>query len=124
MKFKTTKTAINTGYYYKICIGYCDLQNLLHYENPVAYTCGVYGWNSDIYDVSDITGYNACIITGYRPFGNIRADYTRNVDTEKRAETIVHDYKHDIDSRKMELRELLKTLVLSYIDDYKNTEGV
>lgn len=122
MKFKTTKTAINTGYYYKICIGYCDLQYLLNYENPVAYTCGVYGWNANIYDISDITGYNACIITGYRPFGNIHADYTRNKVAEEKAEKIVHDYKRDIDERKAELKNILRELVLTYIDELKKAE--
>ena len=123
MKFKTTKTAINSGYYYKICIGYCDLQYLLNYENPVAYTCGVYGWNADIYDLNDITGYNACIVTGYRPWGNIRADYIRNKAAEEKAEKIVHDYKRDIDERKAELKNILRELVLTYIDELKNTEG-
>ena len=122
MKFKTTKTAINTGYYYKICIGYCDLQYLLNYENPVAYTCGVYGWNADIYDLTDITGYNACIVTGYRPWGNIRADYSRNRAAEENAEKIVHDYKRDIDERKAELKNILRELALTYIDELKKAE--
>ena len=120
MKFKTTKTAINTGYYYKICIGYCDMQYLLNYENPVAYTCGVYGWNADIYDLSDITGYNACIVTGYRPWGNIRANYELNKAAEEKAEKIVHDYKRDIEERKTELKAILKTLVETYIEEYKS----
>ena len=122
MKFKTTKTAINSGYYYKICIGYCDLQYLLNYENPVAYTCGVYGWNADIYDLNDITGYNACIVTGYRPWGNIRADYSRNRAAEEKAEKIVHDYKRDIDERKAELKNILRELALTYIDELKKAE--
>ena len=122
MKFKTTKAAINNGYYYKICIGYCDLQYLLNYENPVAYTCGIYGWNADIYDLSDITGYNACIVTGYRPWGNIRADYSRNRAAEEKAEKIVHDYKRDIDERKAELKNILRELALTYIDELKKAE--
>lgn len=119
MKFKTTKTAINNGYYYKICIGYCDLQNLLNYENPVAYTCGTYGWNSDIYDLNDLTGYNACIVTGYRPFGNIRANYDRNREYDYKAEKIVHDYKRDFEERKQELKQLLREWALQYINEMK-----
>jgi len=50
--------------YYTIPIGYCDLQRLLRYEDKIGYTCGVYGWNADIYVLG-----NVAIVTGYRPFG-------------------------------------------------------
>lgn len=50
--------------YFTIPIGYCDLQRLLRYEEKVGYTCGVYGWNADIYTIG-----NVAIVTGYRPFG-------------------------------------------------------
>jgi hypothetical protein len=70
MKFKATKSQImNTGDKI-ICVGYCDLQSLLSVYDPMAYTSGVYGWNSDIYHIDGIY-----IVTGYRPFGNIRPDY-------------------------------------------------
>ena len=63
MKFRATKKQIMEGYYcYQV--GYCDLYYLLYFKNPIAYTCGVYGWNSDIYEVG-----NVAIVTGYRPFG-------------------------------------------------------
>ena len=42
-------------------VGYCDLQNLLNNHSPIAYTCGVYGWNFDVYEV-----YGVTICTGYR----------------------------------------------------------
>lgn len=65
MKFKTTmKEMKNKAICY--CFGYGDLQSVLTYENPIAYTCGTYGWNADIYQ----TDYdNTVIVTGYRPFG-------------------------------------------------------
>lgn len=44
---------------------YCRLQNTLAYQSPIAYTCGVYGWNCDVYDL----GYNISLTTGYAPFG-------------------------------------------------------
>ena len=119
MKFKTTKSAINNGYYYKICVGYCDLQYLLNMENPIAYTCGTYGWNSDIYSLEDITGYNACIVTGYRPFGNITSNYNRNREFEGKAEKIVHDYKRDWEERKQELKQLVKEWATLYINEFK-----
>ena len=119
MKFKTTKKEICSnygGYYYRFCIGYCDMQYLLNYINPVAYTSGQYGWNSDIYDMQDITGYNCCIVTGYRPFGNIRIDYEVLKQYESNAEKIVHDYKRDINKRKNELKNLLQELLVKYIE--------
>lgn len=70
MKFKTTKKAIKENYSDIIEIGYADLQYLLNFKTPMAYTCGVYGWNADVYDIDGVA-----IVTGYRPFGNIKPDY-------------------------------------------------
>lgn len=61
MKFKSTKRDIMANYGNIIKVDYCDLQNLLKYESPIAYTAGVYGWNADIYDFGGIA-----ICTGYR----------------------------------------------------------
>lgn len=70
MKFRTTQKEIKNNYSKIVEIGYCDLQYLLRYFDPVAYTCGVYGWNADIYIIDNIV-----ICTGYRPFGNIRPNW-------------------------------------------------
>ena len=51
-----------------LCLGYCDYQDVFKYLDANAYTCGVYGWNADIYEV----GGNFAIVTGYRPFGKCR----------------------------------------------------
>jgi len=71
MKYKTTTKAIKEGYYYIIPVGYCDLQSLLKHKSPVAYTCGVYGWNYDVYDIN-----GRAIVTGYRgmPSDNVKKD--------------------------------------------------
>ena len=61
MKFKTTTKAIREGSCNLRCAGYCDLCYLLRGHEPVAYTCGVYGWNYDVYEV-----YGLTICTGYR----------------------------------------------------------
>ena len=67
MKFKTTMKKVKEENNNIIEIGYCDALTLLCCNDPIAYTCGVYGWNSDIYKIN-----NAVISTGYRPFGNIK----------------------------------------------------
>ena len=65
MKIQTTYKAIRKEYGKNILrVGYCDLQYLLRYENPFAYSAGVYGWSCDYYDVGGV-----CISTGYRPIG-------------------------------------------------------
>jgi hypothetical protein len=74
MKYKTTRKDVMQGYWKVIEVGDCDLQHLLSFLSPVAYTCGIYGWNSDIYQMP-FNG-NICICTGYRPFGNVHPDYS------------------------------------------------
>lgn len=62
-KIKTTRKHIveTTAPDYLIAEGYCCLTDLLRNHEPVAYTCGVYGWNFDVYEV-----YGLTICTGYR----------------------------------------------------------
>ena len=61
MKYKTTRKAIVNGSTNIKRAGYCDLQSLLRNHEPIAYACGIYGWNFDVYDV-----YGVTICTGYR----------------------------------------------------------
>lgn len=60
MKVKTTRKAIVNGFYNVKRAGYCELSYLLNNHSPIAYTCGVYGWNFDVYEV-----YGVTICTGY-----------------------------------------------------------
>lgn len=59
MKYKTTAKALREGACNLRSAGCCDY--LLINHSPVAYTCGAYGWNFDVYDV-----YGLTICTGYR----------------------------------------------------------
>lgn len=64
MKYKTTAKAIREAMREGervVSIGYCDAQILLKHHEPIAYTCGTYGWNFDVYHV-----YGLTICTGYR----------------------------------------------------------
>lgn len=93
MKFKTTSKAIKQNYSqnYILNIGYCDLQYLLKYESPKAYTSGVYGWNFDLYDIEGIA-----ICTGYRgmPQGK-DFDYSLVRKYEEKAKKIADRHKKD-----------------------------
>ena len=72
MKYKTTAKALREGYYTIISAGYCELQTLLNYERPIAYSAGVYGWNFDVYEFDGVA-----IATGYRgmPSQNSLSNY-------------------------------------------------
>lgn len=107
MKFKATIRDIREGYYWKITIGYCDAQYLLMYESPKAYTCGVYGWNFDMYEVD-----NVAICTGYRgmPKG-VDYDYDVLKEYEHKAEHIYHDRDIPYEEREIKIKALLKEFV-------------
>lgn len=60
MKYKTTAKAIREGAINPRSADYCDLQNLLRNHNPNAYTCGVNGWNFDVYEVYGLTICTGC----------------------------------------------------------------
>lgn len=96
-----------------IKVGYCDLQNLLKYESPIAYTAGVYGWNADIYDFGGVA-----IVTGYRPFGNIRPNWKITDKYEKEAENICYNYRYD--DRIPALEELQKKYIEEVLKNGKN----
>ncbi len=61
MKYRITIKAIRENACNPRSVGYCDLQHLLTNHSPNAYTCGVYGWNFDVYEI-----YGLTICTGYR----------------------------------------------------------
>lgn len=107
MKFKTTQKAIRNGYYNVISIGYCNIQSLLHYENPIAYTTCREGWACDIYEITP----NTAIATGYAPFGNIHPKYEITHSYEEKARIILYDYSKPFETRRDELRNLLNEFV-------------
>ena len=55
MKFKTTQKEIKASYKNIIKVGYCELQTLLRYEEPIAYTTRREGWGADIYRIDNNT---------------------------------------------------------------------
>lgn len=88
MKFKTTRKAVVAGSSNIVCVGYCDLQYLLRYHSPIAYTCGVYGWNFDVYEVNGLT-----ICTGYRGMPGRRANNIGKYEQAAREAVDTLDWK-------------------------------
>lgn len=94
MKYKTTRKAIVNGCANIKCAGFCDLRYLLSNHHPTAYTCDVYGWNFDVYDV-----YGVTICTGYRNMPGERLqgieEYeqrARAAETSKQVEKILKEF--------------------------------
>ena len=106
MKFKTTAKAVKEKYADVIKIGYCDLQHLLSCESASAYTCGVYGWNADIYTFNGVA-----ICTGHRPFGNISPDHDIVRKYDDIARKITLDHERPWAQRREQLAELIKAFI-------------
>ena len=66
MKYHTTQKAARNSNDIVLSIGYCDLQNVLKHEKPLAYNAGVNGWNFDLY----ILDNEISLVTGYRGLNN------------------------------------------------------
>jgi hypothetical protein len=86
MKYKTTNKQLKEGYKNIITIGYCEAQNLLQYSEPIAYTCGIYGWNADVYQID----YKTAIVTGYRPTEGLR-NYKIVREYDQKAERLLQE---------------------------------
>ena len=106
-KIKTTKKEIMKNFDNVISIGYCNLQHLLYYKTPVFYTCGVYGWYSDIY----VLNSSLCISTGYSPFGNKKIDYNIQQKYEEKARKIINNNTLSFKTKQNKLDKLLIKLV-------------
>ena len=95
MKTKVTKKQVVASYSNILKLSYCELQHLLNRFSPQYCTCGIYGWNADVYIIDGM-----CIVTGYNPFGG---EYPAS---------------DEIDRVEKEYQEL-KELHLSYEDETK-----
>lgn len=105
MKYRTTNKAVREGYGKVYKIGSCYAQTLLRFESPVAYTAGVYGWNSDIYDFGSLA-----ISTGYRPTGcSVDCEIVNRY--EKQAQRINCDCSKTYEERKQETKKLLAAFI-------------
>ena len=107
MKYRTTVKAIREEYSNIISIGYCDAQFLLSFTSPDAYTCGVYGWNFDLYELNEKGFGNIAICTGYRgmPKG-VKFDYSRLHFYENKARDVIKNAPYE--RRNAMCKELLR----------------
>lgn len=105
-KARVTRKWVNDNF--TCCsVGYCDLQNLLRYTPADYYTCGIYGWNFDVYTFGDYA-----ITTGYRGMiDNVRKSYSHIIRKyENKASEINKKYGwlDSLEEQKAELKKLLE----------------
>ena len=107
MKFKTTKKAMKEKYYRILSVPYCELQSLLNYEKPIAYSSGGYGWSCDYYYIDGVL-----ISTGYGTLDskNVTCNYDMMHEYEKQARELTH-ISGMPEVRKGEVSELLHRFI-------------
>ena len=105
-KFKVTKQHFKNDEVLKI--GYCQVQYLLQYHSPIAYSCGVYGWSCDYYKIDGII-----ISTGYSPIGR-SLEYQTIQNYENKARAIICDNTIPYEKQKDEINKLLRELIKEY----------
>ena len=103
MKIKTTIKFVKEHSIpaYTFRAGYCDLQDILTGIEPVAYTCGVYGWNCDIYETHGVT-----ITTGYRGMTGKRIESELIQKYSKKIRAIKNDYSIKYEARMKKVERL------------------
>ena len=102
MKIKMTNKQVKERFPYIKMAGYCDLHFLLNNEEPIAYTCGVYGWNYDVYLVNGVA-----IATGYRNMPGERLEKISEYN-EKARNILSWENKQDYDKKRKSIDKLLK----------------
>ena len=118
MNYYSGKMSKTDVYYFNgkngtISVPYCAIQNLLHYKTRTGYTCGIYGWNADIY-----TFANCAIVTGYRPFGK-SVSYELCKEYDKKAEKVLYSDKRykKYESKKNRLSVLLEEFCIKAMNE-------
>lgn len=102
MKTKLTNKQVKAMFPNIKTAGYCDLSFLLNNVEPIAYTCGVYGWNYDVYYI-----HGVAIATGYRNMPGERLEKIREYN-EKARFLLSWENKQPYEEKRKSIDELLK----------------
>lgn len=103
MKTKITRKEV-ARFYTCYGTGYGDLNYLLSFQSPRFYTCGVYGWNCDIYTFGDYA-----ITTGYRgQIHHVDRQYELEREYEKKAQEIIGNHELSTEEQQKKINTLLK----------------
>lgn len=108
-KYRTTKKAMKESYNQIACVAYCNLQFLLKFKEPFAYSTRAEGWACDYYEVDGVL-----ISTGYAPIDSKRTkcsyDICKKYDSE--AEKVLCDYLLSNDEKKEKVNNLLHEFIV------------
>lgn len=105
MKYRTTKKAIREMGDPVYCVSYCNIQNLLRFVEPFAYSTRAEGWSCDYYYIHDVI-----ISTGYSPIGR-KTDYELCRKYDKKALEIIRDYSLSLEDMQNGVAALLEEFV-------------
>ena len=83
-KYRTTDREQRENNGIVIGFGYCEIQNITRYLRANAYTCGVYGWRADFYELEGFT-----VSTGYAPLRFIYKSGYKDIDAHRKAKAEV-----------------------------------
>ena len=107
-KYRVTKKEMNEGYTHIIETGYCNLQFLLRFAEPFAYSTRAEGWACDYYDIDDVL-----ICTGYVLMRSKRtkSNYGLEHEYNKKAKEIFNNYDLTYEERKKQIETLFHEFV-------------
>lgn len=111
MKIKATMRDIKASNHIVLGVSYCELQAILNYESPIAYSAGANGWNCDLYRINDTYS----IVTGYNYSRSCNSDLYSNKNAPlklalKKIENVANQWNRE---------ERLKALI-SVLDEHFN----
>jgi len=119
MKLLTTKKHITEQYHRIISVGYCELQFLLRYKNPFAYSTRKEGWACDYYVINGIL-----ISVGYSPAKekNTKKDYDLTRVYDIKAYGIINDLVLCSGDKKAMIDDLLCEFVEKMVANFNEED--
>lgn len=107
-KIKLTKTSLNADYWNILGTGYCNLQFLLKFQEPFAYSTRAEGWACDYYDVDDVL-----ISTGYAPMKSkrVKSCYELEHEYDDKAREIYNDSSLSWEEKENKINRLLHEFI-------------
>lgn len=107
-KTKLTKKSLNAEYRNILGTGYCNLQFLLKFQEPFAYSARAEGWACDYYEVDDVL-----ISTGYSPMKSkrVKSSYELECEYDEIAKEIIGNTEIEWKEKEEKVNKLLHNFV-------------
>lgn len=107
-KIRLTKKSLNTDYWNILGTGYCNLQFLLKFQEPFAYSTRAEGWACDYYNVDGVL-----ISTGYSPMKSkrVRSCYELEHEYDDIARGILEDSEISWEEKEEKVNRLLRQFI-------------